>query len=48
VTFGLTGQLIFAAVAGHFGWFNMPLEPFTIKKIAGLIVIISGVILIKS
>lgn len=48
VTFGLAGQLIFAAIAGHFGWFNMPLEPITIKKIAGLFVMIAGVILIKS
>lgn len=48
VTFGLAGQLIFAAIAGHFGWFNMPLEPITVRKIAGLIVMISGVMLIKS
>lgn len=47
VTFGLAGQLIFAAIAGHYGWFNMPLEPITMKKIAGLIMMISGVILIK-
>lgn len=48
VTFGLAGQLVFAAIAGHFGWFNMPLEPITIKKLAGLFVMILGVILIKS
>ncbi len=48
VTFGLAGQIIFAAVAGHFGWFNMPLEPITVKKIIGLFVMITGVILIKS
>lgn len=48
VTFGLAGQLLFAAIAGHFGWFNMPLEPITVKKIAGLFVMIVGVILIKS
>lgn len=48
VTFGLAGQLIFASIAGHFGWFNMPLEPITVKKIAGLSVMIIGVILIKS
>ena len=23
VTFGLAGQLLFAAIAGHFGWFNI-------------------------
>ncbi len=48
VTFGLAGQLIFAAIAGHFGWFNMPLEPISMKKIVGLIVMIAGVFLIKS
>jgi len=48
VTFGLAGQLIFAAIAGHFGWFNMPLEPVSVKKVMGLIVMISGVILIKA
>jgi transporter family-2 protein len=48
VTFGLAGQLVFAAIAGHFGWFNMPLEPITSKKIAGLTVMIASVILIKS
>ncbi|NHE59677.1 DMT family transporter [Cyclobacterium plantarum] len=48
VTFGLAGQLAFAAIAGHFGWFNMPLEPITIKKVAGLLLMITGVILIKS
>ncbi|NAY91927.1 EamA-like transporter family protein [Muricauda sp. JGD-17] len=48
VTFGLAGQLIFATIVGHFGWFDMPLEPITMKKIVGLIVMISGAILIKS
>lgn len=48
VAFGLAGQLIFAAIAGHFGWFNMPLEPISMKKVMGLIVMILGVILIKS
>jgi len=47
VMFGLSGQLLFAAIAGHFAWFNLPLEPLTVKKITGLVVIILGVILIK-
>ncbi|MCB0493892.1 MAG: DMT family transporter [Cyclobacteriaceae bacterium] len=47
VTFGLAGQLLFAAIAGHFGWFNLPLEPISVKKIIGLIVMLSGVMLIK-
>ena len=47
VTFGLAGQLIFAAVSAHFGWFNMPLEPLTAKKLLGLAIMVSGIILIK-
>jgi len=48
VTFGLTGQIVFAAIAGHFGWFGMPTEPATIQKILGLLVMITGVILAKT
>ena len=47
VVFGLSGQIIFAAIASHFGWFGMPMEPVTIKKIMGMIVMTLGVILIK-
>ena len=47
VVFGLSGQIIFAAIAGHFGWFGMPLEPMTIKKIMGMLVMTMGIILIK-
>ena len=47
VTFGLAGQLLFAAIASHFGWFNLPLEPLSIKKIIGLMVMLLSVILIK-
>lgn len=48
VTFGLAGQIIFAAIAGHFGWFGMVLEPISIKRIVGIIIMITGVVLIKS
>lgn len=47
VVFGLSGQIIFAAIAGHYGWFGMPVEPMTIKKVMGMIVMTIGVILIK-
>jgi transporter family-2 protein len=48
VTFGLAGQFIFAAIAGHYGWFNTPMEPITAQKISGLLIMVTGVILIKS
>tara|TARA_R110002049_G_scaffold237945_1_gene411108 strand:+ start:8590 stop:9036 length:447 start_codon:yes stop_codon:yes gene_type:complete len=47
VVFGLSGQIIFAAIAGHYGWFGMPMDPMTIKKVMGMIVMTIGVILIK-
>ena len=47
VIFGLSGQIIFAAIASHFGWFGMPVEPITIKKVVGMLVMVMGVLLIK-
>lgn len=48
VTFGLAGQILFAAIAGHCGWFGLPIEPITIRKIIGMMVMIISVIIIKS
>ena len=44
---GLFGQLLFSLLAGHFGWINLPLEPITTKRIIGILVIITGIILIN-
>lgn len=44
---GLFGQLLFSLLAGHFGWLNLPLEPITTKRIIGILVIITGIILIN-
>ncbi|MEZ5044453.1 MAG: DMT family transporter [Saprospiraceae bacterium] len=48
VTFGLAGQVLFAAIASHFGWFGMPIESITTKKVMGMMVMIISVIIIKS
>ncbi len=47
ISFGLCGQLIFAVVAGHFGWFSMPIEPLTIKRTLGVLAMITGILLIN-
>lgn len=47
ISLGLTGQLIISIVAGHLGWFGLPLEPVTIKRILGAIAMIIGIILIN-
>ncbi|MFK8036908.1 MAG: DMT family transporter [Crocinitomicaceae bacterium] len=47
ISFGLCGQLIFAVIAGHFGWLNLPIEPITFKRIAGVTAMICGIFLIN-
>lgn len=48
VAFGLSDQLIFAGVASHYGWFGLQVEPITLKRIAGIALMIFSVQLIKS
>lgn len=45
-TFGLSGQMVFVMIAGYFGWFDLPAEALTLKKLAGLATMLSGVLLI--
>jgi transporter family-2 protein len=47
ISIGLCGQLIFAVIAGNFGWLNLPLEPITLKKIIGMLSMIVGIVLIN-
>lgn len=47
ISLGLSGQLIFSIIAGQFGWLNLPTEPITIKKIAGVITMLIGILLIN-
>lgn len=48
MSFSLTGQLVIAVIAGHFGWFNLPIKPLTLGKLVGAIALIIGVVLINS
>jgi transporter family-2 protein len=47
ISFGLCGQLCFAIIAGHFAWFNLPLEPISLRRLSGLIAMIIGILLIN-
>jgi len=47
ISLGLFGQLIFSAVAGHYGWFGLPQEPMVIKKVFGLLAMTIGILLIN-
>lgn len=48
ISLGLCGQLVFSVIAGHFGWFNLPVEPADFKRILGVIIMITGILLINS
>lgn len=47
ISLGLFGQLLFSAIAGHFGWFDMPREPLEVQRIAGVITMALGIFLIN-
>ena len=41
----LAGQVIGGLVMSHFGWLGSPVQPITITKIAGVLVMVGGVVL---
>lgn len=47
ISIGLCGQLIFAVIAGNYGWLNLPLEPITLKRILGMLSMVLGILLIN-
>jgi len=47
ISLGLLGQLVFSAIAGHFGWLNLPLEPMTIKRAIGIFAMCTGILMIN-
>ena len=47
ISLGLFGQLVFSTVAGHFGWFGLPQEPFELKRILGVAAMTVGILLIN-
>lgn len=47
ISLGLCGQLIFAVIAGHFGWLHLPSEPLTTKRVFGILAMLTGILLIN-
>jgi len=47
ISLGLSGQLIFAVVAGHFGWFKFPVQPIDTTRIVGVILMLIAIIMIN-
>jgi len=47
ISFGLFGQLIFSAIAGHFGWFGFSQEPFGVKRALGFLAMCIGIFMVN-
>lgn len=47
MTYALTGQLVFAVTASHFGWFGLPQVPLNLGKLLGLSAMIIGLVVLN-
>jgi transporter family-2 protein len=47
MSYALTGQIIIAIIASHFGWFDLPVRSITFVKSAGVLTMITGIFLIN-
>jgi transporter family-2 protein len=47
MSYALSGQILVAIVASHFGWFNLPEKPIDMVKTIGAIALITGVVLLN-
>jgi len=47
MSFALSGQIIAAVLASHYGWFDLPIKPLSIEKGVGLIALLAGVVLLN-
>jgi len=47
MSYALTGQLLFAIIAGHFGWFQLPITLISPLKLVGVGALILGIVLIN-
>lgn len=46
MSWALTGQVVVAMLAGHFGWFDLPVQPINWPKLAGVMALAVGIVLI--
>ena len=47
MSYALTGQIVVAVVASHFGWFELPVRPVDALRIAGVAALVLGIALIN-
>jgi transporter family-2 protein len=47
MSYALSGQILIAMIASHFGWFEQPIKPIDGLKLTGACLLISGVLLLN-
>ena len=47
MSYALSGQILIAIVASHYGWFELPVKPITLLKMAGALALVTGVLLLN-
>ncbi|PHS68619.1 MAG: hypothetical protein COB23_08740 [Methylophaga sp.] len=47
MSYALSGQILIAIIASHFGWFDLPVKPINIIKVSGAISLVIGVLLLN-
>jgi len=47
ISCAMAGQIVLALIAGHYGWFSLPVKPLTLSTVVGCISLIIGVWLIN-
>ncbi|WP_041324974.1 DMT family transporter [Saccharophagus degradans] len=47
MSYALTGQIVIAIVASHFGWFGLPQATITATKACGMFALVGGIVLIN-
>lgn len=47
MSYALSGQMLVAIIASHYGWFDLPVKPVNTVKIIGAVVLLLGVLLIN-
>jgi len=47
LSFTLTGQLLVAMIAGHYGWFGLPPTPLSTLRLMGAATLVVGILMIS-
>lgn len=47
MAYALTGQLLMATLASHYGWFNFPIKPLDMPRLGGIVALMVAMILLR-